>query len=88
MLMARWAAFACRFNDDLTESNLRFRPKGATTNQPGATPQESAPQHIPSPNGAAQIQDIRTYETTTTICSALSGLNDRAGSQTQGVALG
>ena len=34
-------------------------PNGATTCQPGATPQDSVSKDVPSPNGAKQIQDNR-----------------------------
>lgn len=42
----------------------------------------------PSPNGAAQNDDRRTYDMINTNCSALAGLNHFKESPSQGVALG
>ena len=65
-----------------------FAPNGATTVQPGATPQERNQKIRQAPNGAAQVHDRTTNEIIITTCFALSGLNHSNGSPSQGVALG
>jgi hypothetical protein len=74
--------------NDFTACNLRFRPEWGNHKSAWGTAPGTQPQHIASPNGAAQMNDGRANEIINTIFPTLSGLSYASESPTQDVALG